>query len=190
MFGRVIAVRGSQARAGLHAGAGMNSFELRATVGRFLTVHSGPNVIIGIVTEVTIEDLPTFDHVNFVASATIDLLGEILNAGQPNVKFQRGVTVYPSIGDLVDVISTDELRIVYAPTRSQSIHLGQLQQDPSVSAYVDVNETVSKHFAMLGSTGVGKSTGVALILHEILRARTDLRIFLLDVHNEYGRCFG
>ncbi|MGY4409942.1 DNA helicase HerA-like ATPase [Bradyrhizobium sp. LB7.1] len=49
---------------------------------------------------------------------------------------------------------------------------------------------LSKHFAVLGSTGVGKSTGVSLLLNEILKARPNLRIFLLDVHNEYGRCFG
>ena len=47
-----------------------------------------------------------------------------------------------------------------------------------------------KHFAVLGTTGVGKSSGVAVILQEILAARPDLRIFLLDGHNEYGRCFG
>ena len=29
-----------------------------------------------------------------------------------------------------------------------------------------------------------------MILDEIMRARPDLRIFLLDGHNEYGRCFG
>jgi DNA helicase HerA-like ATPase len=49
---------------------------------------------------------------------------------------------------------------------------------------------LSKHFAVLGSTGVGKSTGVSLLLNEILKSRPSLRIFLLDVHNEYGRCFG
>ena len=49
---------------------------------------------------------------------------------------------------------------------------------------------LSKHFAMLGTTGVGKSSGVAVILQEILEARPDLRIFLIDPHNEYGRCFG
>jgi DNA helicase HerA-like ATPase len=48
---------------------------------------------------------------------------------------------------------------------------------------------VDKHFAIFGTTGVGKSSGVALILREILRARPELRIFLIDPHSEYGRCF-
>ena len=66
----------------------------------------------------------------------------------------------------------------------------RLQQDQSIIAYVDIEEMLSKHFAVLGSTGVGKSTGVSLLLNEILKSRPNLRIFLLDVHNEYGRCFG
>ena len=49
---------------------------------------------------------------------------------------------------------------------------------------------LSKHFAVLGTTGVGKSSAVALLLQKILEARGDLRVLLLDVHNEYGRCFG
>ena len=49
---------------------------------------------------------------------------------------------------------------------------------------------VGKHFAMLGTTGVGKSSGVAIILQELLKSRPDLRIFLVDAHNEYGRFFG
>jgi DNA helicase HerA-like ATPase len=43
---------------------------------------------------------------------------------------------------------------------------------------------------VLGTTGVGKSSAVALILQQIMQARPNLRVLLLDVHNEYGRCFG
>ena len=43
---------------------------------------------------------------------------------------------------------------------------------------------------MLGTTGVGKSNGVAILLTQIMEERPDLRIFLIDPHNEYARCFG
>src|SRR5260370_17731859 len=118
----------------------------------------------------------------------VDLLGEILGGDRP--KFQRGVTNYPTIGDSVDLISNQELRTVYALSAPDQINVGTLQQDRSVIAYVDVEEMLSKHFAVLGSTGVGKSTSVSLLLNEILKPRPNLRVFLLDVHNEYGRCFG
>ena len=186
-FGRVISVRGSLARVGLLAAGKMPVSEIRATVGRFVSIRCANSVIVAMITEVSCEHLPTSDL--YIASAGVDLLGEIF--GEPDrPKFQRGVTNYPTIGDAVDLITNQELRTVYAPSGSDQINVGTLQQDPSVIAYVDVEEMLSKHFAVLGSTGVGKSTGVSLLMNEILKARPSLRIFLLDVHNEYGRCFG
>ncbi|WP_128922420.1 MULTISPECIES: DUF87 domain-containing protein [Bradyrhizobium] len=186
-FGRVISVRGSLARVGLLAESQMPISEVRATVGRFVSIRSASSVIVAMITEVSCENLSSSD--NYIAVASVDLLGEILNASD-KPKFQRGVTNYPTIGDAVDLITSQELRTIYAPTGSDQINVGFLQQDRSVVAYVDVEEMLSKHFAVLGSTGVGKSTGVSLLLNEILKARPNLRIFLLDVHNEYGRCFG
>ena len=186
-FGRVISVRGSLARVGLLAANQLSISEVRATVGRFVSIRCASSVIVAMITEVSCENLGNND--NYIAIASVDLLGEILNAAD-KAKFQRGVTNYPTIGDAVDLITSQELRTIYAPTGSDQINVGFLQQDRSVVAYVDVEEMLSKHFAVLGSTGVGKSTGVSLLLNEILKARPNLRIFLLDVHNEYGRCFG
>src|SRR5882672_11308733 len=185
-FGRVISVRGSLARVGLLATSKMAVSEIRATVGRFVSIRCASSTIVAMITDATCENLPTSD--NYIASAGVDLLGEILGGERP--KFQRGVTNYPTIGDAVELITNAELRTVYAPSGSDQIDVGTLQQDSSVVAYVDVEEMLSKHFAVLGSTGVGKSTGVSLLLNEILKARPSLRLFLLDVHNEYGRCFG
>jgi DNA helicase HerA-like ATPase len=187
-FGRVISVRGSLARLGLLATGQMGLSDVRATVGRFVSIRCGTtSTIIAMITEVSCENLPTSDI--YIATASVDLLGEILG-GPERPKFQRGVTNYPTIGDSVELITNQDLRTVYAPVGSDQIDVGTLQQDPSVIAYVDVEELLSKHFAILGSTGVGKSTGVSLLLNEILKSRPNLRIFLLDVHNEYGRCFG
>jgi len=186
-FGRVISVRGSLARVGLLAASRLAIPEVRATVGRFVSIRCANSTIVAMITEVSCEDLPVSDV--YIASASVDLLGEILG-GPERPKFQRGVTHYPTIGDAVELITNQELRTVYAPSGSDQIDVGTLQQDPSVIAYVDVEEMLSKHFAVLGSTGVGKSSGVSLLLNEILKARPTLRVFLLDVHNEYGRCFG
>ena len=186
-LGRVISVRGSLARVGLVATSHMSYSEIRATVGRFVCIRCTNSTIVAMITEVSCENLPSSG--DFIASASVDLLGEILG-GPERQKFQRGVTHYPTIGDGVDLINNQELRTVYAPNGSDQIDIGTLQQDSSVIAYVDIEEMLSKHFAVLGSTGVGKSTGVSLLMNEILKSRPNLRIFLLDVHNEYGRCFG
>ena len=185
-LGRVISVRGSMARVGLMTTSQINDSNVRATVGQFFGIRTATTIIVAMITEVSRENLPPTD--NYIAIASVDLLGEI--AAGPSGRFQRGVTTYPTIGDLVDVLTNQQLRTVYAPSKAEQISVGTLQQDPSVIAYVDVEDMLSKHFAVLGSTGVGKSSGVSLLLNEVLRVRPNLRVFLLDVHNEYGRCFG
>src|SRR3954452_15552176 len=185
-FGRIISVRGSLARVGLLAERQLPMSEVRATVGRFISIRCASSTIVAMITEVSCESQPASDE--YIETASVDLLGEILGDDRP--KLQRGVTNYPTIGDKVDLITNQDLRTVYAPSGADQINIGTLQQDKSVIAYVDVEEMLSKHFEILGSTGVGKSTSVSLLRNEILRARPSLRIFMLDVHNEYGRCFG
>lgn len=188
-FGQVISVKGSLARIGILASRQLGPTEARATVGRFVSIRCNASNVIAMITEVSCEGISRTDSDRYVATASVDLLGEI-NATTAGPRFQRGVTVYPAINDQVNPITSHELRTVYAPSDKDAIHVGHLQQDPSVGAYVDVDEMLSKHFAVLGSTGVGKSSGVSLLLNEILQMRPNLRLFLLDVHNEYGRCFG
>src|SRR3984885_4993806 len=119
-FGRVISVRGSLARVGLLASNQMGLSAVRATVGRFVSIRCTNSTIVAMITEVSCENLPTSD--NYIASASVDLLGEILGSAE-RPKFQRGVTNYPTIGDDVDLINNQELRTVYAPTGSDQINV-------------------------------------------------------------------
>lgn len=186
-IGQVISCRGSEAKIGLTDTEPLG--EGRATVGKFIAIRSGENMLLGMIVEVskaTHDDLagPTAHTL-----ARIDLMGEIIHeASIPS--FRRGVRDYPAIGDEAFVVSREYLELVYSATGDHSISIGHLQQDATIPAFIDVDSLLSKHFAVLGTTGVGKSSGVAVILGEVLRARPDVRILLLDVHNEYGHSFG
>jgi uncharacterized protein len=190
LFGNVLSVRGSQASVGLPATSLDGSDDICVTVGKFLRIKRGNTLLIGMVTEVALETSPIAIEQGFIATAHLDMMGEIKDdeAGKPF--FQRGITNYPAIGDPAALITNAELRLVYDMSGSEAIAIGHLQQDVTIDACINVDEMLSKHFAILGATGVGKSSGVALILQKILEARPDLRIFLLDGHNEYARCFG
>src|SRR3569832_2432370 len=113
------------------------------------------------ITEVSCENLAVSD--NYIAHASVDLLGEILNATD-KPKFQRGVTNYPTIGDAVDLITSQELRTIYAPTNTDQINDNKQQQDHTENTKNDNEKKHTKQIAVLGSTGVGKSTGVSLLL--------------------------
>jgi uncharacterized protein len=184
-LGAVIGVRGSEARVGLPAPS--LSEALRATVGSFLAIAAGAHRLIGVVTEV--DGNSNGQDTRFGAIARVDLMGEIKWVDEAQ-HFMRGVSAYPAIGDTASIIGTDELRLVYRATSAKMVNIGALHHDDTISATLDVDNLLSKHFAILGSTGVGKSSGVAVLISEILDVRPDLRVFLLDGHSEYGRCFG
>ncbi|NWG24133.1 MAG: DUF87 domain-containing protein [Pseudorhodoplanes sp.] len=189
-LGRVVSVHGSQTSVGFAAPSLTTSEDARVTVGRFLGIRTGHSLLIGVVTDVAFQAQPAVRDQGFAIAAQLDLFGEIQDHGTPQARFHRGVTAYPVIGDPAMLIGSDDLRLIYDLAGANAIVLGQLQQDPAIDARVSATDTVSKHFAVLGTTGVGKSSAVALILQQIMQARPDLRMFVLDVHNEYGRCFG
>jgi uncharacterized protein len=187
-LGRVLCVGGSQAIVRLAIGHRATGPDYpRATVGKFLGIRTDRSMAIGVITRVEVErgsgDAPAY------ANCEVDLLGEITQDPE-RACFQRGVTSYPAVGDGAEVLGHEELRLVFDASGPSTISVGKLQQDASIDAYVNVGEMVCKHFAVLGTTGVGKSSGVALLLRRVLEAQPDLRVFLVDPHNEYGRCFG
>jgi DNA helicase HerA-like ATPase len=179
--GRVTSVDGASATVELTAPDPANP--LHATVGKFLGVLNGQIITVGLITQVS-----EAQGGHRTAIAHIDLFGELRAvAGMP--RFSRGVSEYPGIGEPAILMTSAELRLVYG-SGGHTVAVGGLQQDASITAQVDIDELLTKHFAIVGTTGVGKSTGVAIILQKVLEARPDVRIFLVDPHNEYGRCFG
>jgi uncharacterized protein len=144
----------------------------------------------GVVTDISLRTLEAARQKGFEGTAELDLMGEIGPSRSGRPAFQRGITHYPMMGDEVTLLGNKELRTLFAVSGTRMINIGQLHQDRTIGGYVDVEEMLNKHFAVLGTTGVGKSSGVALILRETLKARPDLRMFLVDVHNEYDKCFG
>jgi DNA helicase HerA-like ATPase len=189
-LGRVHSISGSQAMAGILAEALDGPHRADITVGKFVKIQTSKALLVGVITDVSIQTSPALKEQSCAAIARIDLMGEFNQRELGAAQFRRGVSDYPTIGDSVQPLSNLELRTIFEGAESRTIKIGHLHQDSTVSACIDVDEMLSKHFAVLGTTGVGKSSAVALILQQVLQARPDLRIFMLDAHNEYGCCFG
>jgi len=115
--------------------------------------------------------------------ATLNILGEITtNATTKQTKFFRGVRTFPVLNEPVYNMSTDELEIIFNRENSACIEIGRLQQDSSIVAKVRTDDLLSKHFAIIGSTGSGKSCTVALVLQAILDKSPQGHIVLFDPH--------
>ena len=189
-LGHVHSVRGSQASFGLLSTSLGSQDDRGITVGNFVKIRTGKALLVGVITDVSVQTSALITEQGYHGTANVDLIGEITAQPSGQAQFRRGVTDYPTIGNAVAPLISSELGIVFDSSSAKSIKIGHSAQDSSIVACVDVDEMLNKHFAVLGTTGVGKSSGVALILQQVLQARPDLRILLLDVHNEYGRCFG
>src|SRR5262245_18236114 len=112
-IGHVVSVRGSQATVGLLNSPLQDWDKVRSTVGKFLGIRAGNSLLIGVITNVSIETPALAKELGCHSTADLDLVGEIKQAGMAPAQFQRGVTEYPAIGDPVLGISAQELRLVF-----------------------------------------------------------------------------
>jgi hypothetical protein len=103
--------------------------------------------------------------------------------------FRRGVTRYPVPGALIYPATTADLRQIYASDGRSNIQVGTVYPTKDIRAGLYIDAMLGKHFALLGSTGTGKSTSAALILHRICDAAPDGHIVMIDPHGEYSAAF-
>jgi DNA helicase HerA-like ATPase len=121
----------------------------------------------------------------------IDFLGEGDEerlTGRINA-FRRGVTSYPMPGALVYPATTNDLKQIYASDGRSSIQIGTVFPTRDIRAGVYIDALLGKHFALLGSTGTGKSTAASLILHRICEMAPQGHIVMIDPHGEYSAAF-
>src|SRR4051794_486766 len=121
-------------------------------------------------------------HVDFLGEGSRDASGKMSN-------FRRGVTRYPIPGCKVLPVTTEDLRGVFAASDEPLIEIGTVYPTDDIRGALYVDPMLSKHFAVLGSTGTGKSTSVALILHRISQLSPEGHIVMIDPHGEYSAAF-
>ncbi len=118
---------------------------------------------------------------------------ELVGQGRRGTKFERGIAQYPSIGDSVHVVTESDLKTVYAPGDEDGyVAIGRVASAESIRAYLDLNRLVSRHSAVVGSTGAGKSNAVANLIGAVSNRDhfKSARVILFDLHGEYGKAFG
>jgi hypothetical protein len=122
--------------------------------------------------------------------AKVDYLGEGKQTEDGSlINFRRGVTRYPIPGDELFPVSTRDMQGIFAADDSPHIEIGTVYPTDDIRGTLYVDPMLSKHFAILGSTGTGKSTSVALILHRISQLSPEGHIVMIDPHGEYSAAF-
>ncbi|MGI9435636.1 MAG: ATP-binding protein [Geminicoccaceae bacterium] len=116
----------------------------------------------------------------------IQILGEIADSRQG---FQRGVSSYPPLDAPITTVTLRDIATIYARPKTSNVHIGRLRHNQKVPAFVLTDSLLGKHFAVLGTTGTGKSCATTVILRSILDEHPLGHVVLLDPHNEYGPAF-
>ena len=104
-------------------------------------------------------------------------------------KFRRGVTRYPTPGTEIYPVSSADMRQIYAADERANVEIGTVYPTKDTRGALYVDAMLGKHFALLGSTGTGKSTSAALILHKICDLAPQGHIVMIDPHGEYSAAF-
>lgn len=159
-------------------------------VGSFVRIPIGYIDLFGIVSQVGARSVPENikdkepDGYRWI---TVQLIGE----GYKKGKFQRGISQYPTIDDEVHLVSEDDLARIYGEEGKQNhmIRVGYIAGSESIDALVDINKLITRHSAIVGTTGSGKSTTVAGLLNVLSNSERfpSARIIVLDIHGEYGK---
>ncbi len=160
-------------------------------VGTLVTVDTGASIVLCLITAMKLAGAMTEPTLAGSRVIDVELVGELPRQDDGYLcTFRRGVSVYPRLGDTVFTPTHKVLEKAYYFGSFDAVEIGRIHQDPTIPAVIKINEMLGKHFAILGSTGTGKSCAVALILREFLAKQPLSHIVLVDPHNEYDRCFG
>ena len=158
-------------------------------VGSFVRIPLGYTSLFGIVSQVGAGAAPKTEgdlHPWGNQWLKVQLVGERGRAG----KFERGVSQHPTINDAVHIVTEDDLREIYGPGDPVDfVTVGHLASAESIPALVNINRLVTRHSAVVGTTGAGKSTTVAGLLTALSEPTRypSARIVVLDIHGEYAK---
>ena len=156
-------------------------------IGSFIRIPIGFTDLFGIVSQVgagAVPDSIAEDQPYGHRWLRVQLVGE----GQRSGEFQRGISQYPTINDEAHLVTEQDLARIYGQSDSPSfVRVGHIASAESIPALIDINRLVTRHSAVLGTTGAGKSTTVASILASLSDPvqYPSARIIILDIHGEY-----
>ncbi len=192
-IGRVIEIAGSSSKMVLFADAMQKlqseadpSLAMAGQVGSQIKIRVGSTWLIA-----NVRTLSVHPNDQQLITAAIDFLGEGDEERLTGkiYNFRRGVTVYPTPGCGVYPVTSTDMRQLYSADDRAKIEVGTVYPTKDIRGTLYIDAMLGKHFALLGSTGTGKSTSAALILHRICEAAPQGHIVMIDPHGEYSSAF-
>jgi DNA helicase HerA-like ATPase len=162
-------------------------------VGSFVRIPQGYQDLYGVVCEVGATAAPQRIEAPEDSSRwmRVELAGEAIGG-----HFERGLSQHPNINDTVHIVTEADLKRIYGHGEDNHSLIGTLASSENIGVRLSLDALVTRHSAILGSTGSGKSTTVASLLRSIVQPESGTggapgaRILMLDIHGEYTKALG
>jgi len=155
-------------------------------VGSFVRIPLGLIHLIGVVSQAgAAPERFSIERADGRMWMTVQLVGH----GSSVRGFNRGLSLLPSVGDSVHIMTDADLEVVYGvQTSLKRIRVGHVASALSIPALLEINSLVTRHSAVVGTTGAGKSTTVARILESLTDSSRypSARVIVFDIHGEYA----
>lgn len=161
-------------------------------IGSLVRIPQGPMTLLATVTLVGISELTGPVPPGFTAAVgdrwlKVELIGETDGLG----RFGRGVTTYPSLDDPVHFTTPRELLSVYPSPDAEHVRLGSLSAATDVPLSLEAARLVTRHSAIVGSTGSGKTSAAARLVQNFASGGwSSANIVVVDPHGEYAAALG
>jgi DNA helicase HerA-like ATPase len=188
-LGRIVACSGSRATIAALAENGETSLTELWSVGRLISISVGENRVVALVYSMHTATNDWGEEVDNLFRIEVELMGEVHVGPSGREEFSAGISQYPYLGAIAHRIRTADLARIYDTGKDETCIIGKLTQDETLDAAIHVPSMLSKHFAIVGTTGVGKSTAVSLLLNKAIASDPKLRVLILDPHNEFAAAF-
>ncbi len=165
-------------------------------VGRYLQIAQGNNdFTIAVIRNVRGNTSSEAGAIEWQFIISCQAVGN-LTAG--NV-FERGTVLLPVPTEPAYIPDKATLDILFAESAEYDFPFGQLTVNKGVTLKISGDRFFSKHIAVVGSTGSGKSCAVARILQDVVGIskkknnhagkQKNAHIVIFDVHDEYSAAF-
>ncbi|PMG54153.1 nucleotidyltransferase [Vibrio lentus] len=205
-IGYVVALEGTKIRVNLLEGHKGQLASHRRGVssvsqpGDLIGLDAGTNLVVARVTDMAFVD-PDKAHSSNVGTMNVTdtplrqliaySIGYVYQDGESR-KFVSESWKLPTLGAKAIPLSSDYLETIYGVNEDEkdsTIELGRDSRTKTTKINAGLNSLLSRHLAVLGSTGYGKSNFNALLSQRIREKFKNSRLVIFDINGEYADAF-
>jgi len=162
-------------------------------IGKYVEISDGNlNKVVAVIQNIKSIIVDSNDKLKF------SILTQPIGYIEDNV-FIRGASLIPSPTEPAYIIEQETLDLIFHSNGEYNFPLGKLVQNKKINLYIDPNKFFSKHIALVGSTGSGKSCTVSKILQDVVGVteaknkfsdkQKNAHVIIFDIHAEYEAAF-